>query len=277
MRIEDAIPDSASRRYQRARRDRPILAAPGRSAIRGLRPTAGQRQRVGWRVMLPLVAAAAGAFLGWGLYRAPLLTVTEVEVLGGNRLSTVQIREAAQVEGQSILAVDKEQVEAALKGLPWVKQARLQRQLPNRVVILLEERDPQAVWQVDGAAFLVDEEGVVLGTAEQAPHLPLITDRDKLPVQPGDRVPQEAIRLAVKLTEVLPQALGTKAKRFEYTRALDGGLVVVAATGQQARFGGEEDLAFKLASWKAILQEGEREGRKIQHVDLRFGSRPFFR
>lgn len=276
MTSEDAPAEPRRHRDRRPRRQWRIPAAPG-GDTEGIVLAVRRRIRP-WRLAgSRLVAAALGLFLGWGIYQAPFTFVDEMEVAGNRHVSAEQVQEVSQVEGQPILALDVEQVKTTLRGLPWVKHVALRRQLPSKVAILLEEREPRAVWQTDGAAFLVDEAGLVLGAAEPEHGLPLITDRDKLAVEPGQRVSEEAVRLAVKLTELLPLTMGTQAKSFEYTRVLDGGLVVAMATGQQARFGGEEELAVKLATWKAILQEGDRMSKRVHHVDLRFGARPFLR
>ena len=116
----------------------------------------------------------------------------------------------------------------------------------------------------------------MLGEALASDALPeiCIVHLDGQPLQPVNQVNSEAIRLAYKLTEALPQALGQEAQSFEYLT--HGGLVVVTDKGWRARFGDMEDFDFKLAVWSEILASDGLEV-KPQHVDLRFGTRPFYR
>jgi hypothetical protein len=88
------------------------------------------------------------------------------------------------------------------------------------------------------------------------------------------RVDPGAMRLAVRLTQAVPEALGVPVQSFEYLER--AGLVVITNKGR-ARFDTEHDFDYKLAVWQSVLAEAAKQRQTVNHVDLRFGRRPFLR
>lgn len=74
-------------------------------------------------------------------------------------LSSAQVQEA--VTGylhESFFRVDLDGIRDALLALPWVANASVRRQWPDRIRLVLTERRPVAIW---GERALVDEDGAV--------------------------------------------------------------------------------------------------------------------
>jgi cell division protein FtsQ len=96
-------------------------------------------------------------------------TFRHVETRGNHRVSTQAIYDIAFNQQSSAMPlVDLDGTRARLLGLPWIREARVSRRLPDTIVIEVIERVPVAVWQQQGRFHLVDAEGVVLepvGTA----------------------------------------------------------------------------------------------------------------
>ena len=213
--------------------------------------------------------------IAYGGYQAPFLRISEVNVQGTKKLNPKVITEKLRLEGQHILLLDTGKTIKTLQELPQVKSARVERRFPAALTIRIREREPWAIWQVGTTKYLIDDEGFILGTGPSGASLLTIKDLSPEKEEPQKRVDTAAMELALKLDRVLPQELGTKAKEFEYVR--HGGLVVVTDNGWRARFGDMEDFDFKIATWKAILGQAAQQKVKVNHVDLRFGYRPFFR
>ena len=64
--------------------------------------------------------------------------------------------------GDAILAFDIEAVRGRVEGLPWIRSARVERMLPNTILLNVEERQPLALWQHQGQFALIDHEGEVI-------------------------------------------------------------------------------------------------------------------
>ena len=232
-----------------------------------------------WRVLIRalavIVVLAAGVALGVAVFRHPAFIVSQVEVEGLNHLSLTTALERAALQGQHLLALPVDDIRAAITREPWVLRVDIQRKLPGRVILNIQEREPAAIWQVKERQFLADREGVILEENFVPRGLLVIQDLDGNIPQPGDRKDQDAIALALTLKEVLAKEMNQSARTFEYLSR--GGLVVETDQGRRARFGDSADFQWKLAVWKTLLEAGKAQDLLVGHVDLRFGDRPFFR
>jgi cell division protein FtsQ len=92
---------------------------------------------------------------------------------------TDELRRAADEAGTDKAPqplVDVSAIRQRLLQFGWVKDARVQRRLPDTLVIDIVERTPSALWQSQGQLALIDREGVVLDRVpvDKMPDLPLL-------------------------------------------------------------------------------------------------------
>ena len=207
--------------------------------------------------------------------KAPFLNISKVTVTGNQQVDENIILSGLDLLDKNIVSLDTKLIIQSIENIPLIKNVTVSRQLPDEIIINVEERQPWAIWQAGNSKYIIDDEGVVLGNAPAQSPLIVITDMEKKGLFPGNRVDPQAVQLAQRLTDVLPREIGAKAKKFEYVER--GGLVVETDKGWRARFGDASDFDFKMATWKAILDKAKQDKLKVQHVDLRFGTRPFFR
>lgn len=109
------------------------------------------------------------------------LVVDEVLVNGRQNTTKTSLLEALNVKlGEPILGLDLDLIQGRVVTLPWVKTAQIQRQLPDKVVINLEERRPTGRWQRNGRLTLIDEDGVTIRklSGDLFQHLPIIIGND---------------------------------------------------------------------------------------------------
>ena len=66
------------------------------------------------------------------------------------------------VTGKYILSTDPEVIRKIMTNVPWVKKARVKLQLPDKVMITVEENIPYALWQTGGNFYLIDEQGNII-------------------------------------------------------------------------------------------------------------------
>jgi len=108
------------------------------------------------------------------------LALENVDVVGRQRQSAASILAALGVQrGTPMLAIDLAAVQARLQALPWVRNADVERQLPDTLFIRLTEREPLAFWQRNGTLSLIDRDGTVIpadNLAQFAPRIVLVGD-----------------------------------------------------------------------------------------------------
>jgi cell division protein FtsQ len=76
--------------------------------------------------------------------------------------------------GAPILAVDLGAARTRIEALPWVRTAEVERLLPGRLFIRLQERHPLAFWQREGRLELIADDGTVIPDAHLADYGALV-------------------------------------------------------------------------------------------------------
>ncbi len=124
--------------------------------------------------------------------------VAEVFVIGRHDTPKADITEAMAVErGTPILALDLDAMRDRLLALPWVREASIERQLPDTLLVQISERRPLAIWQNRGQFAVIDENGEVLSSGNIAGHA-------HLPLVVGDDAPRHAAAL-IRMLESEPE------------------------------------------------------------------------
>lgn len=108
---------------------------------------------------LVLFAAAAG----WWALRHPVFSIRGITVHGEvthNSAPTLRANVAPQLAG-NFFTLDLAAAQRAFEAAPWVRQAVVRREFPNRLRVLLQEHHAAALWGAEGDSRLLDEHGEV--------------------------------------------------------------------------------------------------------------------
>jgi cell division protein FtsQ len=110
-------------------------------------------------VLAGLVVAA----MGWSLLRLQVFTIRGITVLGDvhhNNVLTIQANVAGKLRGNFFTA-NLEQIKQAFESVPWIRQARVEREFPNHLRVTLQEHQAAAFWGDDQDARLVNSFGEI--------------------------------------------------------------------------------------------------------------------
>lgn len=128
----------------------------------------------GLRVWGPRVAlAAVGLAIPYAIYvgyfhviSGPTFLLKTIEVSGVERLSEEDVLEASGVSANmNIFDVEILQVEESVEAMPWVKEALVERELPDTLRVRIDEWSPEMVL-VDSGYQLVGDNGKVFKTID---------------------------------------------------------------------------------------------------------------
>ena len=122
------------------------------------------------------VPARAMTAVGEAIGRAGF-TVKRVEVVCIRHMDSAPVyRMALDQRSMAMPLVDVGAIRQRLLRYGWVKDARVQRRLPDTLVIDIVERQPAALWQDREPLALIDADGVVIDrvSVTQMPDLPLL-------------------------------------------------------------------------------------------------------
>jgi len=119
--------------------------------------------------------------LGVGVYattKSSFFSVKDVEVIGvGARVSEDEVLEAAGInDNSSMIGLNVEEIDERVTAIPWVAQVDIERNWPDSVRIILEERIASVIAIIpSGQNFLLDRSGVVLEEVRESDlELPII-------------------------------------------------------------------------------------------------------
>jgi cell division protein FtsQ len=103
--------------------------------------------------------------------------IKRITVEGQRNTTDAEITAALQATPDTMmLGFDTDAAKARLEAVPWIRHAQVMRLLPSTLQVVIEERNPYAIWQNKGKTYVVDDQGVVLAPAlpQAYPELPLV-------------------------------------------------------------------------------------------------------
>ena len=162
-----------------------------RGAIRGLK-----------LVLLSMLLIAVTTALGLILYFTPVMSARSIIVTGIGAVTRDEVLDVAQVRlGTPLLQINTDGVADRVAAIRRVASARVQRDYPSALRIIIVERIPLVVKDFPDGPHLFDRDGVDFATGPPPPALPYI-DVDN----PGPTDPATKAALAV-LTALRPEVV----------------------------------------------------------------------
>ncbi|HYD25857.1 MAG TPA: cell division protein FtsQ/DivIB [Croceibacterium sp.] len=125
--------------------------------------------------------------------------VAKVEVRGVEQMNELKVYERVLGEQERAMPlVDLHALRASVMELPWVEDARVSRQLPDKIIVDIVERQPHAVLKKPGRLVLIDRTGHELEPVSPA------DARDMLQISgPGAQAQVEALSALIDAAPAL--------------------------------------------------------------------------
>lgn len=251
---------------------------PARSAMdprirarrREVRRTLGRKRR---RILAVVVSVIVVVAVGLVLLVSPLLSVRQVDVDGavysrrfdGQRLDEV----VGSLRGSPILSVDLAEARAELEASPWIRSARVTRDLPSRVVVEIDERRPLAWFAGADARFrVVDADGVVIAVLDGQPVDYLGIAGAAPDLEPGEVAPAP-FKAAAQLVRSLPDEVAGLVTGLAVSEAGELSMTLASDTseaGTEVRLGTPDDLQGKLVALVVVLRRQDLADLRVIDV-----------
>ncbi len=201
----------------------------------------------------------------------PYFTLTEIAVRGNRRLSRDEVLRLAGVEsGSSIWDASPDMIRANILHSPWVRDAEVHREFPKGLAIVISERRPAAIVQLEELQY-VDTRGQVLGLvgADDSRDFPLITG---LGTPAAKAYAEAGIRRALRLIRICARdnLLGPIS---EIAIDKDHGATVFPLRPAIGLHVGWGSWRQKLGTSLRVLQAWEGRADQVQRIDLSFRNR----
>ncbi|MCK4741668.1 MAG: FtsQ-type POTRA domain-containing protein [Anaerolineales bacterium] len=289
------VPESRADRV-RARRVRKVRKVERAGHFKKTKPRRNTRARRRYDIPISADVGAeiqltgiSGAHFGSRLFSIVLLGVslwiitrfvqaptykTGMPMIDGQQmLSLAQVRSLAGVEGQSVFLVDPEVVEARLKEAAEVNEATVTLKWPNRVEILLEERQPSVEWNDGGRIWWLSADGTAYiqhGIRSDLAQVTSVEPVLNLEGSANDPVIDPGLLSAVDvLSKHLPEV---SSWQFDP----DHGLSFMDVRGWQAYFGEEGDMRMKVRIYNTIADKLFADNIPVTMVSVEDQHAPFY-
>lgn len=162
--------------------------------------------------------ASAGAI--YGLASTTAFPYLRLDVQGASIVDPAAVRERlVQIEGQNLFQVDTAPLVARLREIPAVARVDVRIGLPDTVAVIIEERQPIAVWRVGERGFLVDPTGVLFAQVGPTPTpavaaLPVVTDTraTSTTLRVSSQLDPVDLDVATRLASLTPAEVGSAAQ-----------------------------------------------------------------
>lgn len=203
--------------------------------------------------------------------------VYEATIRGARHLPAATIYQAADVHEQNIFWISPEDVARRIIALEGIKAVEVTCDLPARVVIEVEERQPVILWRAQSQErdWWIDAEGRVLPYHGEvnSPETVFVLDASERDLDVGRTVePQGLAHSVLQLAEALPEV------QVFYYQA-DRGLSFVQQ-GEMGSWpvyvGSSEDLARKIQVMLALTSYLKANGVRPRYVDVRWADHPLY-
>jgi cell division septal protein FtsQ len=282
--IIDKKPRKQNRRTltSRQRRQQHLLDV----RVRTRKAAARRTQQVFFLFSVLLILGSTVAGIAFGAKRAlnawffqnPDYAIRSIDVTTDGKLTRETIlKTAGVVESANIFEVNLLQVQERLRALPQVEESRVQRVLPNKLVINIQERRPVA-WVVASDslpetfedAFLVDRRGILLKPKASAPEyagLPVILGVETSSLVAGQALDKEEVKAALELLRDAAEILQTRLQIQSIDVSKDYCLVVTDKQRSVITFG-TEDLVLQLRRLERLMDYCEKNSRELQTANL---------
>lgn len=234
-------------------------------------------------ILLSLVGAGlfgAQRLLNTVFFANPDYAIHSVEVTTDGDLARDLVLRAAQIDdGSNIFSINLSAVEDRLRELPQVEEVNVQRLLPDKLVILIQERRPIAwIASADAnktgfnyeGAYLVDRRGIVLKPKASAPEymtLPIIIGVELSSVTVGQPVEKDSVKAALELIRECPEVLQSRFEIATIDVSKEYSLMVTDKQRSVVTFG-PDDLVGQLRRLAMLLAYCERTSKDLQSANL---------
>lgn len=247
--------------------------------------------RLGFFTLAAITLVAIGYFLFYSDY----FVVKEIVVVGTEGISRDAVKSIADdtmkkdhfflFPEKHILAISKANVRKNIENsFPALQDVRVEKNLPNSLKIVIQERTPVAVWYEGSTSFFVDSKGTVLGKVAKKDinaDLPQILNSAKSEKAPesGDYIVHpQALERIITARQVLPTKIGVTAQKVTMPTGFALEFTVTTSEGWYVTFDRERSIQSQVETMQTMLQEEIGDKRPfLQYIDLRVKNVGYFR
>lgn len=205
-----------------------------------------------------LLALVLMLCVGAALSLTVFFKIENIQVVGGTRYAKDDLIDAAGIRlGENLFRLDKKEIsEKLIAGHPYIAQVRLQRMLPNSLLLHVTETQPKAAIEVGQAYMLVDAHARVL--ENELPTCPegyfRVVGFSSQGLSAGEYLAQEDREKLHTLLEIQDSITANGLAKIKLVDLSDTSDIWLLYDGRVAiELGGRMDIDYKIRAAKAVI------------------------
>ena len=229
---------------------------------------------------LALIIIAGAIFA----FASPLFNITQIEVINTNLLSKDKVISLSGIKkDQNIFRFLKSDVIKKIKEDPYVQDVKINRQLPNKVQIDIEERQRNFSLEFLNGYAYINNQGYILEISQDKLNLPVIkgASTEENNITPGKRLEQkdlEKLEVAIKIMTIAKEnELDEKVTSIDISNKNEY-ILYLESEKKKVYLGNQENLTTKMLYTKKIIEkESGNEGTIYVNGDFTNKFKAYFR
>lgn len=229
---------------------------------------------------LALIIIAGAIFA----FASPLFNITQIEVINTNLLSKDKVISLSGIKkDQNIFRFLKSDVIKKIKEDPYVQDVKINRQLPNKVQIDIEERQRNFSLEFLNGYAYINNQGYILEISQDKLNLPVIkgASTEENNITPGKRLEQkdlEKLEVAIKIMTIAKEnELDEKVTSIDISNKNEY-ILYLESEKKTVYLGNQENLTTKMLYTKKIIEkESGNEGTIYVNGDFTDKFKAYFR
>ncbi len=229
-----------------------------------------------WRFFITLILIFAAAGSIYWFFRSEYFAVTEIEVRGQERLLGESIVDSTGLGlGVNIWQIDILRVEEHLLNNPRIRSVYVQKYLPNKIVIQVDEYGPLALIPTESGFAEIDENSTVMSFTDTIAQidLPIVTGITL--TEPVSGLKAEGLYLDEVLECVIVAQELDHLGLVEFNVDENGGITLVTLEGIRILLGSSDEgfqKAFDVL--RPILVDIRETRASVAYIDMRAPDKP---
>lgn len=243
------------------------------------------KNRFFWFLILILMATSIVLYL---ICFYSFFQVKKIEILGNQKISSEKIKNLTEVnfprkiaflKSQSILLVDFQKIERGiLNQIPQIAIVSFERDLPERLIVSVVEREPIFLFERGQDYFFIDKEGVIFDKVSERDNWLIVkVSGFERELKLGEQIIEKE-----KLSQILEIQSGLRDLKNEiiWAEIVNSQRInVKTLEGWQVYFNSQNDISEQILNLNLVLKEkiSPEKRRNLEYVDLRFGNQVYYK
>jgi len=237
-----------------------------------------RRKKIGLIFILMLLISTITFVL---FTRTSLFNLSDITIKGNIVLDKEKIIRASGIPiGENIFKISLKDLEKNLMEHPYIKEVKLNRRLPNKIAVFLDEREEFIVVPYIGTYVYLDNEGIVLNiySDKKEDRLPELNGIEVKSVNIGQNIELQGKNTITHFLNIINDCrkIGIIDSVSSFVFDDSFGLTLELKSGTKVAFGDLNNVKYKLSFLLAIMEDLASNQITGGVVDLTKGDKPIF-